>query len=351
MARRISVPIKEDFVMPKCFRSPLPLLVLAVALAVSALPAARADEPTSLRVCLYAGFAPFASKDKDGNWVGWDVDFLKGFAAEMNRPFEVVETDFNGIWLQPGEAKCDIAGTGISDTADRRKATGKKGCWSTTYYHVLRAFVVRTQDFTRLAKIEDLKGKKVIVTQGSTANTDVCYRMQLSKPQMYPCKKADGDHPCPNFLQAEEKTKQQDPNCVFIEYPRKKDERNAAFDVAWSLNADEDEGFPFAYGGGYGSVQALACDSGGCPYPTQQALATVWPHCNMAVNEKRAYQPYAEPFSFVVAAADTGLWKALNDYIDKHLDEYEGTPIPIPDPPCDDPWWTPKPDKATCPPQ
>lgn len=334
--------------MSKGFRRPVPCLVLAAALAGSQLATARAAvaapirtlEAGTLKVCLYAGFAPFASKDKDGHWQGWDVDYLKAFAAENHLHFTVVEKDFDGIWLQPGKDQCDIAGTGISDTQARRTATGKAGDWSNTYYHVLRAFLVRTADFTRLAKIDDLRGKKAIVTAGSTANTDLCYRMQGSN--IHPCKKADGDHPChfPGLENFKETTRQQDPSCVFIEYPWKKDEKCAASDVAAGRDRDQDKGPPFAYGGGYGSVQALACDSsdGECAIASQ-ALVTVWPHCNMASGGKA----YAEPFSFVVRHADTGLLKALNCYINSH--KYEGTPIPVLSPLCASPPWTPAPDK------
>jgi hypothetical protein len=335
--------------MSKGLREPARCCALAAALAVS-LATARADdaapiqtlEPGVLKVCLYSGFAPFASKDASGNWQGWDVDYLKEFAASSQLRFEVVEKDFDGIWLQPGNGVCDIAGTGISDTEDRRKAAGTTGVWSNTYYHVVRAFLVRTADFTKLTRIEDLRGKKVIITKGSTANSDLCYRMK--ERGIHPCVKADGDHPCSSFKGLEnfkETARTQDRHCVFIEYPWQQEEKCAAADVAARKDRDQDPGPPFTYGGGYGSVQALACDSsagGECPI-SEQALATVWPHCNMAGGGKA----YAEPFSFVVRQVDTGLVKALNCYINNH--QYEGTPIPVFSPPCATPPWTPAPDK------
>ena len=335
--------------------------VLAAALAVSSPATARADAaapfntivPGTLTVCLYGGFAPFASKDQSGKWQGWDVDFLEGFAADIKLKPVVVEKDFTGIWLQPGNGACDIAGTGISDTEDRRNATAKQKAsgWTNTYYHVLRAFVVRTADFTRLTRIEDLRGKKVIVTKGSTANSDVCYRMK--EKGIHPCQKADGDHPCifPGLTLESfpEKAREHDRHCVFIEYPWNQDEKCAAADVAARRSREDDDGSPFAYGGGYGSVQALACGSpvkcDECSAP-EQSLATVWPHCNMAAvgPEYVKYEEYDEPFSFVVRVPDSDkrLLHALNCYINSH--RYEGTPIPVLDPPCKTPYWTPSPD-------
>ena len=328
--------------MSKGLRVPVRCFALAAALAVSPLAAAPVQtlEPGVLKVCLYAGFAPFASKDASGNWQGWDVDYLKEFAASNQLSFQVVETDFDGIWLQPGKGACDIAGTGISDLADRRKATGTAGVWSNTYYHVVRAFVVRTADFTKLTRIEDLRGKKVIATKGSTAHSDLCYRMK--EKGIHPCEKADGDRSCSGFQGLEnykETARAKDPHCVFIEYPWQQEEKCGGADVAARRDRDQDPGPPFAYGGGYGSVQTLACDSSGsgeCSIP-EQALATVWPHCNMTGDGKA----YAEPFSFVVRQADTGLVKALNCFINGH--KYEGTPIP--DPGCAAPPWTPAQDK------
>src|ERR1700688_3833112 len=179
--------------------------VLASALAASSpatAPAAgtppfKTLEPGKLKVCLYAGFAPFASKSQKGKWRGWDVDYLDAFARAHGLDLEVIEKSFDGIWLEPGkDAKdaCDIAGTGISDTRDRREATGTAAVWSNTYYQVVRTFLVRTEQFTKLTRIDGLSGKTVMLTKGSTANSDLCYRMAADN--LHPCEKPDGDRPC-----------------------------------------------------------------------------------------------------------------------------------------------------------
>ncbi len=336
-------------------------LLLAAALAASSSPAARAEctpkttiktlDSKSLTVCLYPGFAPFVDKKPDPKpgedpWEGWDVTFLKSFAAANCLDFKVAEQEkFDNIWLLPGQGKCDIAGTGISDTAPRRaatKAAGQVGCWSSTYYGVLRTFLVRTEEAGRLDDVRDLAGRTAVVTKGSTANVDLCYRMRLAG--LNPCVKDDLDRPC-NFAGLQglrEATRMEDGACVDIRYPQDDDEKNAACAISNSdvykkavcpKTKPDGSPQPFTYGGGYGSIRILTDTP-------DQSLATVWAHCNMGSD----FQAYAEPFSFVVRAESTGLLAALDDYIAKtQAQPAEGTPYPgtpIPDLGCPIPPWT-----------
>ncbi len=233
-------------------------------------------EPGVLKVCMYPGFAPFNSKDEQGQWVGWDVSYIKDFAKREKLDFQPVEVaDFNGIWNLPGEGKCDIAASGISNTEDRRKETGTAGTWSQHYYRVVRSFAVRAVDQGKLNGIEDLKDKTVIVTGGSTADHDLRNRLQLAGIQS-----------------------------VTIETMT--DEEAAAKKVR------DGGGVPFAYGGGLGSVELLVESLGG--------LAVAWPHCNMLENGTAV----DEPFSFVVRAKSSGLAADLDRYIAHPDAPYEG---------------------------
>jgi ABC-type amino acid transport substrate-binding protein len=284
--------------MPNDCRRSIRRRVLGAAFAGSLLLTARAGfaatitpiKPGVLKVCLYAGFKPFAWKE--GNvWKGWDVNYLAAFAKENHLEFEPVEAKaFDGIWLRPGNDECDIAGTGISDTQERRKATEPKGKWSATYYKVVRAFLVRTADKDKVKDVVDLRGKTVIVTLGSTADNDLRNRMRQAR-------------------------------ITDVKIEGTDNEEKAADQIR--------KGPQFAYGGGYGSVLALATNG----------LAVVWPHCNMVEVGKDRFEPYAEPFSFVARAKSTGVLEALNSYIPKH--KYEGTPNP-PGVICQNPPWTGK---------
>lgn len=242
--------------------------------------AGKTLEPGVLKVCLYPGFAPFVSKDEQGQWTGWDVSYLQDFAKREKLVFQPVEVaDFNGIWNRPGQGECDIAASGISDTEDRRKQTGDAVIWSHHYYRVVRSFAVRTLDRDKLNGIEDLRDKTVIVTGNSTADTDLRNRLKLAGIQS-----------------------------VTIETTN--DEEAAAIKVR------DGGGVPFAYGGGLGSNELLVKKLGG--------LAVVWPHCNMLDDGTQV----DEPFSFVVSAKSSGLAADLDRYIAHPDRPYEGGPGP-----------------------
>lgn len=231
-------------------------------------------EPGTLKVCLYPGFAPFSSKEGD-TWVGWDVDYLQAFADTQGLKLEPVEVaDFNEIWMRPGRGECDLAGTGITMTPSRIEQTGADAEWSSAYYSVARSFAVRPG--STLDSVEDLAGRTVLVTQGSTADIDLTNRLA-----------------------------QAGITDTTLEYVS--DEADGARQVA---EAGEDG--PFAYGGGAGSIETL----------TQQIpnLEIAWVHCLMEADGSLS----SEPFGFPVRTASTGLLGALDSFIEDPANPYPG---------------------------
>ncbi len=89
-------------------------------------------------------------------------------------------------------------------------------------------------------------------------------------------------------------------------------------DAATKVRDAGESGEPFAYGGGYGSIEYLAQQLGG--------LELAWPHCNMT-KEGEEYKQVPEPFSFVSRAASTGVAEALDAFIADPANKYAG-PLP-----------------------
>jgi ABC-type amino acid transport substrate-binding protein len=153
-----------------------PLAAGAAALPAMSSIASALDTPTfitlvpgKLTVCTYGGFAPVCYK-KDGQLVGLDVSFLTKFAVQERREIVLIERDFNDIWTMPGKNVCDIAAAGIMRRAERKVAPG--GSWSEPYFEVKRSLLVRTDDKTAFNNYATLRGKNIVVTQGSTADID-----------------------------------------------------------------------------------------------------------------------------------------------------------------------------------
>lgn len=224
-----------------------------------------------LRVCVFPNFQPFIG-EKDQVWSGWDWEYLEKFAAQVGAKLEPVTSDFDGIWTRPGKGDCDIAAAGISDLPERRKEAGAEGTWSTHYYSVKRAFAIKKSD--QLTRLEDLAGKKVIVTTNSTADLDIQHRISCANPEVAPP----------------------------VEVVKTNDEGVAVEMVS--------KGGAFAYGGGLGSIELLVCGY-------DNLKVADWTHEQM-VTDAKGTPPCSEgpePFSFVVRTSATGLAAALDGFI------------------------------------
>ena len=234
-------------------------------------------EPGSLKVCLYPGFAPFAIKGEDGTWSGWDVEFLEGFAKQQGLTLKPVEfSTFDNIWMRPGNDECDLAGTGITKTADRSAATGTGATWSSTYYSVARGFAVL--DGVQVNGIGDLAGRVVLATKGSTADLDLQARI----------KKAGITN-------------------ITLQYV------DAGVDAAKQLLASGSNA-PIGFAEGVGSVQTLVQQFPG--------LELAWQHCMMLPDGTIS----SEPFGFPVRAKSTGVAAALDSYTAQPTVAYPGGP-------------------------
>jgi ABC-type amino acid transport substrate-binding protein len=126
--------------------------------------------PGLLTVCTYGGFAPVCYKNPAGQLIGLDVSFLTRFAESLGLAIGTIEKPFDGIWTLPGQDVCDVAGAGVMKRADR--PVGPGGSWSDAYYEVQRSLLVRAADKAEFDNYQTLRGKKIVVTRGSTADID-----------------------------------------------------------------------------------------------------------------------------------------------------------------------------------
>lgn len=253
-----------------------PIRVAVVAGVVAALSAASVAiavpttiTPGTLSVCTYPRFAPFTSFGASGEWQGWDAAFLTDFASEQGLAVATESvTPFKGIWTRPGKDECDIAAAGITNLAERR-AESPGTTWSSTYYVGVRAFAVRAG--TRLRSVEDMAGKTVVVTKGSTSHKDIT--QQITQYRVMG---------------------------VTVKYTN---DVTAAVDLV-------SKGKVFAYGGCLGCIQYQA--------GLVKNIRVAWPHRILLASGARG----SEPFAYPVRAADAGLVEALNIFIAENRAKY-----------------------------
>ena len=117
-----------------------------------------------IRAGMDAAYPPFGSQDLNSKeYVGFDVDIIKAVAAEENLKVQVKNVNFDGLIpaLQTGDI--DVAINDITITDDRAKSVD----FSKRYYIAGLGVVVKA-DNDSIVKKEDLKGKTLGVTIGST---------------------------------------------------------------------------------------------------------------------------------------------------------------------------------------
>lgn len=111
------------------------------------------------------GYAPFEMKDKEGNFIGYDVDLGKAIAEALNVPVEFKQFEFSGIIpaLQTGEI--DMVISGMTIRGDRALSVS----FSNPYYSTGQVLLVPASDTaTKSWEDIDVKGKKIACSQGTT---------------------------------------------------------------------------------------------------------------------------------------------------------------------------------------
>jgi cystine transport system substrate-binding protein len=161
--------------LPNRFRRTVLAAVRAVAVAatgamLASVPAHAADlldnakARGTLRIALEGTYPPFNFKDpKTGQLTGYDVDVARLVTAKLGLKPEFVTTEWTAILSGLGAGKYDVIISQVGITAKREQAFD----FSTPYTYSTPQLIVRRNERIDYRKLEDLKGKKVGVGQGS----------------------------------------------------------------------------------------------------------------------------------------------------------------------------------------
>lgn len=127
---------------------------------------ASIKEKKTLTVALSPDYAPFEFqmlKDGKNEVVGSDVDLANEIGKSLGVKVKVEAMDFNNVLASVTSGKADIAISGISADAERKKAYD----FSDSYYTANNVIVVKKDSLSKFSTIADFKGKKVAAQKGS----------------------------------------------------------------------------------------------------------------------------------------------------------------------------------------
>jgi len=118
----------------------------------------------TLRIALEGTYPPFNFRDpKSGQLTGYDVDVARLVAGKLGLKPEFVTTEWAAILAGLGAGKYDVIISQVNVTPRREQAFD----FSAPYTYSTPQLIVRRNERIEYKKLEDLKGRKVGVGQGS----------------------------------------------------------------------------------------------------------------------------------------------------------------------------------------
>ena len=147
------------------------ILVLAIALIPAALADAKARtldeivESGTLTIGVFSDKKPFGYVDETGEYQGYDVYFARRLAEDLGVELELVSVDAPNRVEYLTSAKVDIILANFTVTPERAEVVD----FALPYMKV--ALGVVSPDDALITSVEDLRGKTLIVSKGTTAET------------------------------------------------------------------------------------------------------------------------------------------------------------------------------------
>lgn len=108
-------------------------------------------------------FAPMGFRDDKGNIVGFDIDMANAISKEIGVPIEFKPIDWAAKETELNSGRIDCIWNGFSITPEREK----KLVFTKAYMDNKQAFTVKSD--APYQSMADLKGKKIVIQEGSTA--------------------------------------------------------------------------------------------------------------------------------------------------------------------------------------
>ncbi len=146
------------------------ILIPALAILACIIPASRsyaaevANQAKPLRVALTGKYPPFSFYDKSGNLAGFDVDVSREIAKRLDRPVNIITTEWDGILAGLLADKYDAIIGSMAVTPERKKAVN----FSNPYYQSGAQLFIHRDNPSKVYSIKECNGKKVAAVLGET---------------------------------------------------------------------------------------------------------------------------------------------------------------------------------------
>jgi len=142
------------------------VLSLSLVLAVSSVSGAFAALPQKLRIGTDPTYAPFESKNSQGELVGFDIDLAKELCTRIKTQCTFMESPLDALIPSLKAKKIDVIMSSLSITEKRQQEIAFT---DKLYAADSRLVVKKGADIT--PDLDKLKGKRVGVLQGTTQET------------------------------------------------------------------------------------------------------------------------------------------------------------------------------------
>lgn len=122
------------------------------------MPDIKSGNGAVLRVGLNAEYAPFEYVGEKGELLGFDIEFIKRFAAFYNMQLEFYETTFSSLFLALDEGKIDMIISAVAITEERQQ----RYTFSNIYYENEIVLLIDSLTNTgNVTSLEELEGKSI----------------------------------------------------------------------------------------------------------------------------------------------------------------------------------------------
>ncbi len=130
-----------------------------------------------LRVGFESGYMPFEMTDKEGKFIGFDMDFGKRLAKAMGVKFVPVNTAWDGIIASLMTDKFDIIMGGMTITQKRNLQV----CFADPYIVIGQAVLLHNKHVGKVKSYKELNDPKYILTSRMGTTGEEAIKERLSK--------------------------------------------------------------------------------------------------------------------------------------------------------------------------